>query len=50
MSLLVAVADFGAAFDRVDDRAHALLQAVFDGEAVWSRRLGIHNLLEPEKL
>ena len=43
--LLVAVADLCAAFYRVDDRAHALLQAVFDREAVGAGRLGIRDLL-----
>ena len=48
--LPVAVADLRAAFDRVDDSAHAHLQTVFDGTAVWPGRFKTRDLPQSRTL
>ena len=50
VSLLVAVAYLRAAFYRVNDRSHALLQTVLDRKTVWPGHLGIHDLLQPARI
>ena len=48
--LLVSVADFHTVLNRGSDRAHALFQALFNGESVWSGHSGIRHLLQPKNL